>query len=155
MIEEFKNLNSEEAELMYKAPLLVSILIAGADEEIDKAELNEAVSLSKLKKITAREDLDEYYEVVSSDFEEKVEALIHQYPEKVEQRNKEIITELEKLNDILPKLDKKFALEFYESIKDMAKKIAESSGGILGYMAVGYEESKLIKLPMIKDPAQY
>ena len=56
------------------------------------------------------------------------------------------------MNEILIKLDKTLAIKFYESLKDFAKKIAEASGGVLGYMSIGYEESKLIQLKMIKDP---
>ncbi|MBL6449985.1 hypothetical protein JMN32_26970 [Fulvivirga sp. 29W222] len=154
MIEKFKNLTQEEVEVMYKVPVLVSILIAGADNEIDRSEIKEAVSLSKIKQSNAREDLIDYYKGVGKDFEDKIKVMIQQYPVSAEERNPIIISELEKLNNILPKLDNRFAVEFYSSIKDFAKKIAESSGGLLGYMAVGYEESKLIALDMISDPTK-
>ncbi|QSE96719.1 hypothetical protein [Fulvivirga lutea] len=153
MIEQFKVLSQEEVEVMLSAPLLVTVLIAGADNEIDNSEIKEAVSIAKLKQKKARLDLIEYYKEVGVDFEDKLKVMIQQFPSKAEERNPMIISELEKLNSILPKLDKKFAEEFYASIKDIAKKIAESSGGLLGYMAVGYEESKLIGLNMIKNPA--
>lgn len=152
MIEEFRNLSQSEVEVMYKVPVLVSILIAGADDEIDKSEIRQAVTLSKIKQSKAREGLIDYYREAGKDFEDKMKVMIQQYPANARERNPLIIEELESLNSILPKLDQKFAVEFYESIKDMAKKIAESSGGLLGYMAVGYEESKLIGLNMIKDP---
>ena len=154
MIEEFKALNEQEIETMIKAPILVSILIAGADNEIDNSEIKEAVSIARLKQKKARVDLIEYYKEVGVDFEDKLKVAIQQYPSKAEERNPMIIEELEKINDILPKLDHKFSEEFYASIKDIAKKIAEASGGLLGYMAVGYEESKLIGLNMIKDPSK-
>lgn len=153
MIEEFKNLTPEEVEVMYKVPVLVSILIAGADNEIDRSEIKQAVNLSKIKQTKAREDLIEYYKDAGKDFEDKIKVMIQQYPSRAEERNPLIIAELEKLNSILPKLNNQFAVEFYSSIKDIAKKIAESSGGLLGYMAVGYEESKLIALHMISDPS--
>jgi len=154
MIEEFKNLNDEEIETMLKVPVLVSILIAGADGNIDKSEIKQAVSLSKLKQTKAREGLIEFYTEAGKDFEDKMKIMIANYPGDATQRNPLIISDLEKVNDILPRLDPKFSEEFYVSIKDMAKKIAEASGGVLGYMAVGYEESKLIGLDMVKDPRQ-
>lgn len=154
MIEEFKNLTQEEVEVMYKVPVLVSILIAGADNDIDRSEIRQAVSLSKIKQTKAREDLIDYYKEAGKDFEDKMKVMIQQYPARSEERNPLIIDELKKLNSILPKLNNNFAQEFYGSIKDIAKKIAESSGGLLGYMAVGYEESKLIALDMVKDPAK-
>lgn len=154
MIEEFKVLTQEEVEMMLKVPIIVSILIAGADNDIDNTEIKEASSISRLKQKKARLDLIDYYKEVGVDFEDKLKVLIQQYPAKAEERNPILIEELEQLNSILPKLSRKFAIEFYASIKDIAKKIAEASGGLLGYMAVGYEESRLIGLNMIKDPSK-
>lgn len=153
MINEFQNLTEDEQETMYRVPVLVSILIAGADNEIDRYEIKKAVDLSNIKQRSAREELIEYYREVGQDFEDKMKVLINHYPANAQERNKLIIEELERLNSILPKLDQKFAVEFYASIKDIAKKVAEASGGVLGYMAIGYEENKLIDLKMVKDPA--
>ncbi len=153
MIAEFEELENEEVELLLQAPLLVSILIAGADGKIDNSELHEAVSLAKLKQTKARKDLIEYYSEVSEDFEDKLKFLINNLPMGPEARNTKIVQELAKLSDILPKLPAHFARELFASLKDFAKKIAEASGGILGYMSVGYEESKYIELKMIKNPS--
>ncbi|MEQ8474901.1 hypothetical protein [Fulvivirga sp.] len=154
MIAEFNALSNEEIETMLAVPILVTILIAGADGQIDKSEVNEAISIAKLKQKKARVGLIDYYGEVGTDFEDKLKVMIQHFPVKAEERNPLIIDELTKLNTILPKLDNNFAIEFYASIKDLAKKIAESSGGILGYMAVGYEESKLIELKMINNPSK-
>ena len=43
----------------------------------------------------------------------------------------------------------------YSINESKAKQIAEASGGVFGYMAIDYEESKLIELKMIKDPAHW
>lgn len=155
MITDFDKLNEEEVEVMMKVPLLVSILIAGADNEIDNSEIKKAVDISRSKQIRARKSLLDFYQEVGENFEDKLKILIQQYPVSSEKRNPVIIDELEDVNEILPKLDKQFATEFYESVKDIAKKVAEASGGVLGYMSIGYEESKLIDLKMIKDPASY
>ena len=154
MIREFNSLSSEETDLMYKAPFLIIILIAGADDKIDKQEMKQAVAISKLKLKRARRDLVEYYNEMGQDFEDKLKIFIHDLPKDTDERNEEISTELAKLNDILPKLDKKFAINYYESMKDWAVKIAESSGGVFGFMSVGYEESKVLDLKMIKDPSK-
>lgn len=155
MITDFEKLNEEEVEVMLQVPLLVSILIAGADNEIDNSEIKKAVDISKSKQIRARKSLLDFYNEVSDNFEDKLKIMIQNFPVSAEERNPLIIDQLEKVNDILPKLDRQFAIEFYESAKDIAKKVAEASGGVLGYMAIGYEESKLIGLKMITDPATY
>ncbi|MEJ2005312.1 MAG: hypothetical protein P8X57_10190, partial [Cyclobacteriaceae bacterium] len=98
-------------------------------------------------------DLHEYYAVASEDFSEKLQEAIKDLPDDHDKRIAQLVNELEKLNDILPKLEREFAIDFYASAKDLAKKIAESSGGVLGYMTIGYEESKLIGLKMINDPS--
>ena len=152
MIIEFEPLDREEQDLMYRIPFLVAALISGADNHIDKAEINKAVSISNLKKSNARKSLIEYYGVVNMDFEDKLKVLIQSLPGDTQKRNEQLIQELERLNDIFPKLDREFAVDFHASITDLAKKIAQASGGVLGYMAVGYEESKLIGLDMIKAP---
>ena len=153
MTNEFYRLPDEERETMYKVPILVSILIAGADNEIDRYEIQKAVEVALLKQRSSRDELIEFYREVAQDFEDKLKILIQALPIKAEERNSIIVEELNKLNTILPKLDRRFAVEFYVSLRDIAKKVAESSGGVLGYMSVGYEESKLMELKMIKDPA--
>jgi hypothetical protein len=153
MIAEFKHLGKEEANLMYIAPVLVTILIAGADSTIDNAEIKEARELAKLKQNKENEILKDYYKAIGDSFELELKKHIVLLPKDTDERNKIIIGELKKLNDILPKLNLQFAVNFYTHLKDLAKKIAEASGGVLGYMAVGKEESELISLDMIKDPS--
>ncbi|HCX21350.1 MAG: hypothetical protein CMB80_26715 [Flammeovirgaceae bacterium] len=152
MVKEFENLREDEVEVLLTAPVYVAILIAGADGEIDKSERKEAIEVAHSKQGRAREQLVEYYKEVGLSFEEKFTRLISELPEDADERGKAITTELRKLNFILPKVDKNFSVKLYASLKDLAKKIAEASGGILGYLSVSYEESKLIELKMINDP---
>lgn len=152
MIPEFKNLSETEIRLLEKTPAMITILIAGADEEISNGELQEAILLTKMKQKSARKELVSYYNFVAPNFESILDDLLLQYPSRPEERSQKIIMELEKLNAILPKLDKRWAGQFVESMRDIAKKVAESAGGVFGYLSIGYEESKLIGLKMIKLP---
>ena len=154
MIQEFISLSSDEIDLMFKTPFLITILIAGADDKIDNQEMKQAVAIAKLKQKRARRELVEYYNHVGQDFEDKLKIFIHDLPKDTEERREAISKELGQLNDIFPKLDNKFAVNFYESMKDLAVKIAESSGGVFGFMSVGYEESKVMDLKMIRDPSK-
>ncbi|HHP7240700.1 MAG TPA: hypothetical protein ACFCUD_03465 [Cyclobacteriaceae bacterium] len=153
MIPEFENLRPEEVEIMLRAPVLVSILIAGADGNIDKREMKEAIATARSKQSRAREQLVDYYKLVGKDFDKRFQEMVKEFPNKPEDRNPLITKELRRLNRILPKLDNNFAVKFYASLKELAKKIAESSGGVLGYLSVSYEEAKLMDLKMIMDPA--
>lgn len=155
MIKEFNNLRDDEIELLLSAPVYVSILIAGADDKIDNSEMKQAVEIAQSKKLRARDQLIEYYKEVSGDFENKFVKLVDELPHGADARTEVITKELQKLNHILPKIDRNFAIKLHASLQEMAKKVAEASGGILGYMSVSYEEAKLMDLKMIMDPAEY
>ena len=154
MIAELEPLREDEIDVVLKAPVYVAILIAGADGNIDKSERKEAINVARNKQTRSREQLGEYYKAVGEAFEDNFNKLIDALPSGTEERNSEITKELRKLNFILPKVDKNFAIKLHASLKELAKKIAESSGGVLGYLSVGYEEAKLMELKMIKDPAK-
>lgn len=151
-VREFENLRDDEVQVLLKAPVYVAILIAGADGKIDKSERKEAVDVARSRQSRAREQLVTYYQAVGESFENDFNQLVDSLPEDVKDRNTDIEQELRKLNFILPKIDRVFAIKLYASLKDLAKKIAEASGGILGYLSVSYEEQALMDLKMINDP---
>ncbi len=153
MISEFEPLREDEIDVLLKAPVYVAILIAGADGNIDKAEKTRAIEVAKNKQSRAREQLAEYYKLVGECFEDNFYKLIDALPSGTEERTQVVSIELRKLNFILPKTDKNFSIKLYASLKDLAKRIAEASGGVLGYLSVSYEEAKLLELRMINDPA--
>lgn len=155
MIKEFEKLTAPEIELLHKAPVLVSILIAGADGKIDNKEVNRAISLTEAKQKQSRSNLMTFYVEVGTDFEDKIRIVIQSLPSKVDKRTIEISTTLSQLESIFKKLDKQFAKEFYTSLREIATEIAESSGGLLGMKTIGDEEALLVNLPMIKDPATF
>jgi hypothetical protein len=151
MLKELEKLPAPEAEMMLKAPMLVCILIAGADNKIDRKEINGAIELSRKGK--AKASLAGYYQLISEDFEDKLKITFQELPVDAQERNLLIVKQLSSLNAILPKINKTFSFDFYRSLTYIAKKIAESSGGVLGINKVGDEEMELVALPMIKDPS--
>jgi hypothetical protein len=152
MINELARLKETEVELMLKAPILLCILIAGADGTIDRKEIKKAIDVVARKK--DKSIFDSYFKEVSQDFEDKLKVLLQSYPYESTQRSPLIIEELRQLNPILRKLDKLFAKPFYDMLKELAEKIAESSGGLWGMLSVDSEEAKYIRLPMLEDPGQ-
>ena len=91
---------------------------------------------------------------MAEDFEDKLKVLIQSFPPKAAQREPIIVDELTHLNQIFSKIDRQLASEFYQSLLEIARKTAESSGGLLGLKSVGEEEARFVNLPMIKNPAQ-
>ncbi len=51
MVKELEKLSGKEVELMLKAPILLCILIAGADGTIDRKEIKEAIHVTVKKRI--------------------------------------------------------------------------------------------------------
>lgn len=153
MIPELEVLREDEIKVLLDAPVYVAILIAGADGNIDKSERKEAIEIARNRQSRSREQLADFYKIVGENFEDGFNRLIDSLPSGTEERIQAITIELRKLNFILPKVDKNFAIKFHASLKDLAKKIAEASGGVLGYLSVSYEEAKLMELKMIKDPS--
>jgi len=154
MIPEFEPLRDDEISVVLDAPVLVTILIAGADGKIDKSERREAIDVARTKQSRAREQLAEFYKIVGERFEDRFNTLINELPSGTDERTSKITIELRKLNFILPKTDNNFYIKLIASLKDLAKKIAESSGGVLGYLSVSYEEARLMELRMLKDPGK-
>jgi len=109
-------------------------------------------TIANLKKIKARKLLVDYYAEVVDSFEDDLYKEIDALPDSAEERNPILVKKLERLNIIFRYLDNSFAVQFYESIKDWAKKIATASGGVLGFLSVGLEESKFVELRMVRNP---
>jgi hypothetical protein len=153
MIREFKKLAPHEAEFMFKAPVLVCILIAGADGKIDQKEIREALTIAGKKK-ESKGILFDYFQVVFDDFEDKLKIAIQNYPFEAAQRNPIITEELAVLNTVWSRLNPEFSVPFYEMLLDLAKRIASSSGGWLGIKSISPQEAKFITLPMISHPSK-
>jgi hypothetical protein len=144
-------LSDSEKELLYKGPLLVCILMAGADGKIDNNEINGAVQTAK-QQHWVKSTLSAFFQEVATDFEDKLKILIQTYPVEARKRNLLITEELRLLNNIWPKLEKNFGAAYYEMLKYLAHKIASSSGKFWAKITV--EEAQLAELPMIKNPSK-
>lgn len=154
-IKALERLSPEEQAFMIKVPALIAVLIGGADDDFDEKERALAEKLTRYKAHTHHDEqmLVPYFTAVHEHFETQLDNLMHHYPASASLRNPMIAKELESLNSILPKLNRDFAIAFYRSMRSMARRVAESSGGVLGFFAVGKEEHKWMELDMISDPS--
>jgi hypothetical protein len=153
MVNQLMHLHEDEVNLMLKAPVLVAILIAGADGQIDDKEIREAISYARQKR-EAGGLMTEYFKEVFHDFEDKLKITLQGYPHETTQRMPLLIDELTSVGAVLNRIDKAFAKNVYDTLIEIAVKVATSSGGILGMKKVSAEEAKYINLPMIKDPSK-
>lgn len=153
MIPAFDKLSDAEIEAMLRAPLIACILIAGADGNVDRKEIQKAIHHTQRSAAKSKTSLVEYFKLVEVDFEDKLKIVLQSLPVDVVERNQLIVDELTRLNSILPKLKNNFASEFYTKMRDLAHQVASSSGGMLGINKVGDEEAQYVELPMLKKPA--
>lgn len=151
MLREFEALDAMEVELMLKAPILVCMLVAGADGKIDSRETNKAMEVAR-RKAKSNDILWQYFSVASEDFEDKLRILLQTYPASPATRNEMLVEELASLNAILPRVESSFRRQFYSLLRELAREVATSSGGLLGYHAIDKEEAKYIGLDMIRPP---
>ena len=149
MIPQFEGLTNEEANLMVDAIPLITILIAGADGNIDQEEKDWATKLTEIRSYAHPENLQDYYTHVGEKYQDRLESLINNLPDDVEVRGKLISEKLSELNNIFPKLDENLAHRLYKSLTSFADHVARASGGFLRFGAVSSAESKFVKLSMI------
>ena len=154
MLNHIQNLTEEEKELILNAPLFVSLLIAGADGNIDSDEKNRALELIHTKTFSERYELREMYKTLDRNAADEMRDMLAALPENTEERNQHLSDMLSRLNDIFPKLDASFAISLYENLRQFAHYVATAEGGWWGVGSIGTAEKVFVKLPMLNNPAE-
>lgn len=152
MLYQLEKLNETEKELVLNAPAYITILIAGADDNISEEEIRRSLQLVHVKTYSESIDVRDLYEKIDADFEERLNNLIDSLPRSLEHRESVVIDQLEALNRILPKMDAKISAKYYNSLLSFASFIARAAGGVFGLERVSFREEKFVKLPMIHNP---
>lgn len=153
-MELLKNLTALEQQQLKDAIAYITILVAGADGDIDSKELNASEKLAQIRSFSFHDELVPFYQEVSESLGDKLKELIEELPDEVEARQDAISAKLEKLNPILAKLSIHHGHIFYDSLVSFAKHIARATGGFIGFMSIGAEEKQVIDLPMITPIAE-
>jgi|GEM_PF-5753821 len=149
-IVQLKELNQEELNLLEKMPVLITLLIGYADENLNEKEKEMGKISAEFRKTGGDTLVQDYFAWVSPAYDAHLEAAIRQYGAlSAEERLDAISAEIERANKILNKIDTKYASALLESWRGLARAVAQSSGGILGRMAVTYEERDLMALDML------
>lgn len=130
MIKQFEKLTMEERGLLFKAPVLVSLLASCSFNEINKDKQADAIKLSHLKTFTATPLLLPYYAQVEKHFKEQFENGIIQYFPFDEAKRNDIRKEIEKVNLAIGKLDKEFALALQNSLEGYVKHVNKAAHSI-------------------------
>ncbi|MFK7808181.1 MAG: hypothetical protein AB8F74_10315 [Saprospiraceae bacterium] len=149
MIDLFQKFNEEQAEILVDSIPLITILIAGADGNIDEDERTWGEKLTKIRSYSYPELLNDFYKRVGETYSEKMDAYIASLPKETDARTAAVSEKLEKLNGMLAQLDQHDGHTIYKSLTSFAEHVAKASGGFLRIGAISSAEAKLINLPML------
>ncbi len=136
---------------MKEAIPLITILVAGADGNIDSDERDWAEKVTNIRSYSLPEEYRGYYEEIARDFIEHLDRTILDLPAIVSERQLEISRRMTPLNHILGKLHGKVAAELYDEWRSFGKHVAHASGGFLKFWSVSAEEKKWMALPMLQE----
>jgi len=154
MLKEFKNLTPAEQQWMFDAIPLITVLVAGADDDMDKVELAEAQRLADIRSYNNTNLIGAYYEIIDNDLTGRIMSLVDELPSTLAPRQEEIAARLAKLNGVFGKLPEPFAYLYYKDFVSFGHHVAESHGGFMRFMTVGPEEAKVMDLPMLTPVAR-
>ncbi|GAA5220573.1 hypothetical protein [Membranihabitans marinus] len=150
MNEKFKGITESEYLQLIKAISDITVLIAGADGKIEDSETEWANKITKIRSYNLPKALSEYYKQVGLTFSDDVDQLVSEFRADSEKTSNLIKLRLAHLNDIFSKIENKtLAYELYQSFLSFAKHVARSTGGFLGWGAIGSKEDQVVDLKMI------
>ncbi|MDX2133854.1 MAG: hypothetical protein SFV52_03685 [Saprospiraceae bacterium] len=149
-LEGFEILSASELDALIQAPVLITILVAGADGDIDREERFWTDRLMQTRTYSRPKVLNDFYRVVAAGFLEKLDKELETLPTDPTLRSVHLSEELKGLNAILAKLDPFLAADLYKSYRGLAREAAVSSGGFLRFGAVSEAEAEWMTLPMIR-----
>ena len=150
----FENISHEELQILENAISQITLLIAVSDGDVNKEETDWASKLVHIRTYSGDNSLLAFYEEVEANFNIKLNDLINTSPKESEACKAYLSEKLADVNPILAKLEPETAYHLYTSYLSLAKSIAKSSGGFLGFGSISHNEAHLITLPMITPIAQ-
>jgi len=150
MTSHFSELSEQEKQILSDAIPLITILVAGADSNIDDTEAKWAEKLTHIRTFDEKsEDVQNYYEQIDGMVDDRINSYLTMLSKDHEERMNQVSAELAKLNPILAKLDHFYAVALYQSFLSFARHIARASGGVLRFLTIGPKEHQVVDLPMI------
>jgi hypothetical protein len=149
VVKQLEHLTEEDRALVLQTPALIAVLISGADSDYSNKEEAQAFKAVHFRSLEGDDLLIDYFKTIDLNFASAVAHIKQKYDGDAETRTAAIVAELEKLNKVLPKMDRIYAHSILKSWRSLATSIAKAEGGILGFASISYAESQLVDLEMI------
>jgi tellurite resistance protein len=149
MLTQFEKLTESDRKIIIQTPIWVAIWVGMADNHFDKKEMAKAVQVMKIKTFSEKPEIAEIYKQIQNP-EEELLKIVDSLPQSVSQSQEMVKKELMNIKNILETTDKDFAINFYNSLKNLAVHIANASGGMLSVGSISEEEKEAINLEFLK-----
>ena len=120
MIPQFEKLSREEAELLLKAPALISVMASCSDRNINKKQRADAIKLAHIKTFTAIPVLQPFYREVEKEFTNQFDRIAEKYFPFDEKKRNELKEEISKVQVVIGKLDISFGSSLSKSFERYA-----------------------------------
>lgn len=130
MIPQFKNLTAEEQELLYRAPVLVSVLASCSYKEVNETKKRDAIRLSHLKTFTADPILIPYYKEVEQGFAGQFEATVRKYYPFDDEKRAELRGEINRVSEVIATLPSGFARLLHRSLQRYVDHVKRSTHSV-------------------------
>lgn len=126
-----ETLTPTEKEMLLKFPAYISLLAANNDEGLDETERKSALKFSHLKTYSCDPLLLNFYQEADKEFEKNISSLDEELPKGKDEREKTIKIELLKLEIILKKLGKDYAIAMHNSMTSFKDHVSKAHRSIL------------------------
>lgn len=130
-MKQLEKLSIEERSLLFKAPVLVSVLVSCSYNEINELQKADAIKLAHLKTFTAVPLLIPYYVEVEKNFKEQFENTVKEYFPFNEPARNRLKEEIQKVNLVLEKLDKEYAYQLHRSLEKYSRHVKKAAHSVV------------------------
>ena len=134
MVKQFENLTNEEMELLFRAPALVSVMSSCSYNNVNYLKREDAIKLSHIKTFTADPLLIPYYLEVEKSFKEDFEAAVAKYFPFDHEKRQDLQNEINRVGEIISKLDSKFSSVLCRSLDRYAKHVRNAHSVIRDFI---------------------
>lgn len=130
-MKQLERLTIEERELLFSAPVLLSVLACCTNNEVNKVQKADAIKMAHLKTFTADPLLIPFYMEVEKQFQERFELAVRQYKPFDDAGRQALKEKISQIHFILGKLDKSYANILDKSFEKYERHVKKADHTVL------------------------
>jgi len=130
-METIKVLCDQEKEMLLKFPAYISLLAANSDNKLDATEKKSAIKFVHIKTFSCNPLLTEFYREADQAFKNNITQLDIELPKGKISRETAIKAELVKIEKIVMKMGKDYALVMHNSMRTFKEHVSKAHHNVL------------------------